>query len=228
MEPKTLNHIAIIPDGNRRWAKAHNLPTSEGHRKGFKVLQKILNRIWETDVDTVTLWGLSTENRERSKEEVDFLMKAFEKLISDNLKDAIKRKIKITHLGRKDRLSKNLLKKILDSQEKTKNFKDKYLNVGIDYGGRDEVIRAINKIDKAGHNLSEENFDQLLDTADQPHPNPDLIIRTGGDMRTSGFMIWQSVYSEYFFLDKYMPDMTTQDLDKAMNDFVNRERRFGK
>lgn len=231
MKQKTLNHIAIIPDGNRRWAKKRNLPTSEGHRRGFQVLQKILNRIWETEINTVTLWGLSTENRGRSKEEVDFLMSVFEKLISDNLKDAIKRKIKITHLGRKDRLSKNLLKKILDSQERTRNFNEKYLNVGIDYGGRDEIIRAIRKMVNGKwkmENLSEENLNQFLDTGNQPYPNPDLIIRTGGDMRTSGFMIWQSAYSEYFFLNKYLPDMTTQDLDKIMNDFINRERRFGK
>lgn len=231
MKQKSLNHIAIIPDGNRRWAKERNLPAFEGHRRGFEVVRKVLNRIWETEIDTVTLWALSTENMNRSKEELKYLMKIFEKMINDNLKDAIKRKIKITHLGRKDRIPKSLLSKIIESEEKTKNYNNKYLNIALDYGGRDEIIRAIKRIQNSKsrtQNISEENFNQFLDTTDQPYPNPDLIIRTGGDMRTSGFMIWQSAYSEYFFLDKYLPDMTTQDLDKIMNDFINRERRFGK
>lgn len=234
MKQQSLNHIAIIPDGNRRWAKERNIPTFEGHRRGFEVVKKVLNRIWETEISTVTLWALSTENLERSKEELKYLMKIFEKMISDNLKDATKRKIKITHLGRKDRIPKSLLSKIVESEEKTKEYTTKYLNLALDYGGRDEIIRTIKKMSGrtkshfTGENLSEENFNQFLDTADQPYPNPDLIIRTGGDRRTSGFMIWQSAYSEYFFLDKYLPDMTTQDLDKIINDFINRERRFGK
>lgn len=231
MKQKSLNHIAIIPDGNRRWAKERNLPTLEGHRRGFEVVRKVLNRIWETEISTVTLWALSTENLGRSKEELKYLMKIFEKMISNNLKDAIKRKIKITHLGRKDRIPKSLLSKIAESEEKTKKHNTKYLNIALDYGGRDEIIRAVKRIQNSKsriQNISEENFNQFLDTADQPYPNPDLIIRTGGDMRTSGFMIWQSTYSEYFFLDKYLPDMTTQDLDRIINDFINRERRFGK
>ncbi len=231
MKQKSLNHIAIIPDGNRRWAKEKNLPTFEGHRRGFEVVRKVLNRIWDTEISTVTLWALSTENLGRSKEELKYLMKIFEKMVSNNLKDAIKRKIKITHLGRKDRIPKSLLSRIAESEEKTKKHNTKYLNIALDYGGRDEIIRAVKKLKDKKMNindLSEESFENFLDTNDQPYPNPDLIIRTGGDMRTSGFMIWQSAYSEYFFLDKYLPDMTTQDLDKIINDFINRERRFGK
>ena len=231
MKQKSLNHIAIIPDGNRRWAKEKNLPTFEGHKHGFEVVRKVLNRIWDTEISTVTLWALSTENLGRSKEELKYLMRIFEKMISDNLKDAVKRKIKITHLGRKDRIPKSLLSKIAESEEKTKKHNTKYLNIALDYGGRDEIIRAVKKLKDKKMNindLSEESFENFLDTNDQPYPNPDLIIRTGGDMRTSGFMIWQSAYSEYFFLNKYLPDMTTQDLDKIINDFINRERRFGK
>ncbi|MEK7559104.1 MAG: polyprenyl diphosphate synthase [Patescibacteria group bacterium] len=227
MKQKSLNHIAIIPDGNRRWAKQRGLPTFEGHRRGFEVVRKVLNRIWETDINTVTFWALSTENLGRSEEELKYLMKLFEKIIIDYLKDAIKKEIKITHLGRKDRIPKSLLAKIIECEEKTKDYKTKHLNIALDYGGRDETIRAIKKI-KEQSEVDEVNFNDVLDTKGQPYPYPDLIIRTGGDRRTSGFMIWQSAYSEYFFLDKYLPDMTVEDLDNIINDFLKRERRFGK
>ncbi len=231
MQQKTLNHIAIIPDGNRRWARQHGLPTFEGHRRGFEVIRKILNYIWKTDINTVTLWALSTENMDRTKEELNYLMRIFEKMINDNLKDAIKKKIRVTHLGRKDRLPKRLLEKIAKTEQKTANYDAKHLNIAMDYGGRDEVVRAIKRMVNGKWrmaNLSEENFNQFLDTAGQLYPYPDLIIRTGGDQRMSGLMIWQAAYSEYYFLNKYLPDMTVKDLEKAINDFYKRERRFGK
>src|SRR3989344_263120 len=226
MNKRVLNHIAIIPDGNRRWARQRGLPTFEGHRRGFEVVRKILNRVWKTDINTVTLWALSTENMNRTKKELNYLMKLFEKMIDDNLKDAVKKKIKVTHLGRKDRLPKRLLEKITKTEQKTENYDSKHLNIAMDYGGRNEVVRAIKKIHNSKfriQNLSEENFNQFLDTGEQPYPNPDLIIRTGGDQRVSGFMIWQAAYSEYYFLDKYLPDMTVEDLEKAIDDFYKRE-----
>jgi len=225
------NHIAIIPDGNRRWAKAHNLPSLEGHRRGFDVGIKIGKKIRSLGIHTMTMWAFSTENWDRSKEEVSYLMKMYEIFVDKNLKNAMKEKIRIIHLGRKDRIPKKLLEKIKNSEEKTKNFKDYILNIALDYGGRDEAIRAIKKMSNNKFlisNLSEENFGQFLDTANQPYPNPDLIIRTSGEQRTSGLMIWQAAYAEYIFLQKHFPDLTDEDIEKAVEEYSRRQRRYGK
>lgn len=225
------NHIAIIPDGNRRWAREHNLPTFEGHRRGFDVAVKIGRKIRSMGVNTLTMWTFSTENWNRSKEEVSYLMKMYVLFIDKNLKEAMKEKIRIVHLGRKDRISKKLLEKIQNSEEKTKNFKNYILNIALDYGGRDEIIRAINKISNFKFqisNLLEDNFNKFLDTANQPYPNPDLIIRTSGEWRTSGLMIWQAAYAEYVFLQKHFPDLNEKDIELAIERYSARQRRFGK
>src|SRR3989338_11399841 len=223
------NHIAIIPDGNRRWAKEHNLPSFEGHRRGFDVGIKIGKKIRSMGVHTLTVWAFSTENWNRSREEISYLMKMYETFIEKNLKEALKEKIRIIHLGRKDRISKNLLEKIKNSEEKTKNFKNYILNIALDYGGRDEVIRGIKKISRQNiNNLTIEQFNNYLDTANQPYPNPDLIIRTSGEQRTSGLMIWQAAYAEYIFLQKHFPDVTDDDIEKAVEEYSRRQRRFGK
>ncbi len=225
------NHIAIIPDGNRRWAKEHNLPTLEGHRRGFNVAIKIGRKIRSLGVNTLTMWAFSTENWNRTKEEINYLMRMYEVFIEKNLKEALKEKIRIIHLGRKDRIPKNLLKKIQDSEEKTKGFIEYVLNIALDYGGRDEIIRAIKKVKSQKSKVksqSEENFSQFLDTANQPHPNPDLIIRTGGEHRTSGLMIWQAAYAEYIFLNKHFPDIRDEDIEKSVEEYSRRQRRFGK
>jgi len=225
------NHIAIIPDGNRRWAKEHGLPSLEGHRKGFDVAVKIGRKIRALGIHTLTIWAFSTENWNRSKEEVSYLMKMYEIFIERNLRQAMKEKIKIIHLGRKDRISKKLLEKIQNSEEKTKNFKNYILNIALDYGGRDEVIRAIKKAtsDKRQEtSITEESFNNFLDTANQPYPNPDLIIRTSGEQRTSGLMIWQVAYAEYVFLKKHFPDLNEKDIEEAIDEYSSRQRRFGK
>ncbi|MBI4089630.1 MAG: di-trans,poly-cis-decaprenylcistransferase [Candidatus Levybacteria bacterium] len=227
----TPNHIAIIPDGNRRWAREHNLPTFEGHKKGFEVAIKIGRKIRSLGVHTLTMWAFSTENWNRTKEEVNYLMKMYEAFIEKNLKEALKEKIRIIHLGRKDRISKKLLERIQDSEEKTKGFKNYVLNIALDYGGRDEITRAIEKIKNEKlkmKNLTEEAISQFLDTANQPYPNPDLIIRTSGEQRTSGLMIWQAAYAEYIFLNKHFPDLKDEDIELAVEEFAQRQRRFGK
>src|SRR3989344_1523800 len=137
-------------------------------------------------------------------------MKMYETFIEKNLKEAMKEKIRIIHLGRKDRISKKLLERIQNSEEKTKDFNKYVLNIALDYGGRDEIIRTVKKLSTMNHELStlsEESFNQFLDTANQPYPDPDLIIRTSGEERTSGLMIWQAAYAEYFFLKKHFPDL---------------------
>jgi len=230
------NHIAIIPDGNRRWAKEHGLPSLEGHRRGFDVAVKIGKKIRFLGIHTMTMWAFSTENWNRDSEEVSYLMKLYETFIEKNLREALKEKIRIIHLGRKDRVSKKLLERIQNSEEKTKDFKDYILNIALDYGGRDEIIRAIGKIPNSSvrqaqdkiPNLSEENFGEFLDTADQPYPNPDLIIRTSGEQRTSGLMIWQAAYAEYIFIKKHFPDIKDKDIEMAIEEYSQRQRRFGK
>ena len=232
MDIKTLpNHIAIIPDGNRRWAKSHNLPAFEGHRKGAQTAVKIAKYLRKLGVHTLTLWVFSTENKSRDSKEVDNLMKLFEIYFDKLVADALKDNVRAIHLGRKDRIPMSLLKKIEDLEEKTKGFKEYTLNIALDYGGHDEIIRAVNKVKGErgkGKGIDEKEFESYLDTADQLYPDPDLIIRTSGEMRTSGLLPWQTVYSEYFFLDKYFPDLTEKDIDNALKKYSRRNRRFGR
>lgn len=224
-----LNHIAIIPDGNRRWAKGKGLPTIEGHRKGFEMIQKLAKYLRSIDVKTLTVWAFSTENWNRDKAEIDYLMGIYERWIDEDLKTALKEQIRIIHLGRKDRLKETLRKKLEEAEEKTKHFTKFYLGVALDYGGRDELLRATRKVLSSKLKvLSESDFDQFLDTKDFPYPNPDLIIRTSGEQRTSGFMIWQSAYSEYIFPPLHLPDFTVDELKKCLEEYKHRQRRFGK
>jgi len=224
------NHIAIIPDGNRRWARERGLLTYEGHRRGFDVGVEIGRKAREMGVKVLTFWGFSTENWQRTKEEVFYLMELFYQMIEKYLQESKKERIRIIHLGRKDRINEKLLRKIKEAEEKTKNFKDYYLAIALDYGGKDEIIRAVKKIHQTKFNfdnLSEENINQFLDTKDLPYPYPDLVIRTSGEVRTSGFMIWQTAYSEWIFYPKYFPDFTITDFEKCIEEYKKRQRRFG-
>jgi undecaprenyl diphosphate synthase len=216
-------HVAIILDGNRRWAKEKNLPTFEGHRRGLNQTIEISKKAKQMGIKILTVWGFSTENWDRPKKEVDYLMNLFESWISENLKEAVKEETRIIHLGRKDRFSKKLRDRIIESEEKTKAFSKHYLCIALDYGGRDELLRAINKLP--------ENFkliEKFLDTKDLPQSDVDLIIRTGGEQRMSGFMIWQGAYAEYVFVKKYLPDFTTEDFEDCIEEYGKRKRRFGK
>lgn len=224
-------HVAIILDGNRRWAKEHGLPTFEGHRRGFKKVVAICKEARKLGIHTITLWGFSTENWQRSEKEVDYLMKFFETMIDAYLKEAQREKIRIIHLGRKERLPKSLLQKIKKAEEKTKENKRYILNIALDYGGRDEIIRAIKKMSPVTCHLShvtEKKFSQFLDTANQPYPNPDLIIRTSGEQRISGLFIWQAAYAEFYFEPCHLPDFTPAKFRKAIQEYSQRKRRFGK
>jgi len=152
-------------------------------------------------------------------------------MVDRYLKEAVEDNVRVIHMGRKDRLPKDLLKKLTNLEEKTAHFTDKILNIAIYYGGHDEMIRGIKKMNNEQltiNNLTVEQFNNFLDTHDQPHPNVDLIIRSGGEQRTSGLMLWQAAYAEYIFFDKYFPDMTEADIEWAVEEYENRERRFGK
>lgn len=224
-------HIAIIPDGNRRWARERNLPTFFGYKKGFDQSIEISKKARKLGIKVLTFWAFSTENWQRPKEEISYLMKLYSQMIDKNLKMALEESIRIIHLGRKDRITKDLAEKIIQAEKKTINFDKHFLAIALDYGGKDELLRAIQRFKNSKSkpkSLDEENFNQFLDTKDLPYPNPDLIIRTSGEMRTSGFMLWQSAYSEWIFFPKYFPDFTSQDLEECVGEYTKRQRRFGR
>ncbi len=228
MKTNIPDHVAIIPDGNRRWAKEKKKITYEGHKKGFERLIKITRKARELGIKVFTVWAFSTENWKRSTEEISYLMKLYEIMLDKYLTEALRDKIRIVHLGRKDRINKNLKNKIVNIEEKTKNFDKYYLCIALDYGGHDEIIRGINKIRRSQSVISEFDFNEYLDTKDLPFPNPDLIIRTGGEQRLSGFLLWQSQYSELVFEKKYLPDYSDEDFENTIKEFSVRQRRFGK
>ncbi len=222
-------HLAIIPDGNRRWAKEKNLPSFEGHRRGFDTAVEISKYVRDLGIHTFTLWAFSTENWKRTKEEVGYLMRLYAEMTDKYLKEAKDDEVRIVHLGRKDRIPDYLLEKIVKAENETAHFSKNVLNIALDYGGRDEIVRAIQKLTTDDLiNINEENFEDLLDTKNQPHPHPDLIIRTSGEMRTSGLYVWQAAYAELMFLNKHFPDLSKEDIDQAVQEFAKRQRRFGK
>lgn len=220
MKTNIPNHVAIIPDGNRRWAIEKEKNTYEGHKKGFEQLVKIARKARALGIKVFTVWAFSTENWKRSKEEIAYLMKLYEIMIDKYLKEALKDNVRIIHLGRKDRINKNLKNKIINAENKTKDFDKHYLCIALDYGGRDEVERAVI--------IGKDNFSKFLDTKDLPSPDPDLIIRTGGEQRLSGFMLWQSQYSELVFEKKYLPDYSDVNFENTIAGYSERQRRFGK
>lgn len=229
-EIKLPNHIALIPDGNRRWAKARGLNTLKGHEKGFSIAIEDIRFCWMLGVNTVSLWFFSTENWNRSKEEVDYLMKLYEWLIKELLKDARKYGVRLVHLGRKETIPSWLLKAVENAEEETKKNKKHFLNMCLDYGGQDEILRTVGKMmaEKVDpQKLTKEVFESFINTTKQPYFYPDLIVRTSGEQRLSGFMSWQSSYAEFYFSPVNFPDFTPEKLKMAILDFNYRERRFG-
>ena len=232
MEKRDIpKHIAIIADGNRRWARERGLPTLEGHRKGAENVKLLSRKAKSMGVTVLTFWVFSTENWQRTVEETGYLMKLFEVMIEGQVEEAIKEETRIVHLGRKDRIPESLRKKIEFAEEKTKHFTEYYLAFALDYGGRDEILRAIGRMSKVEgleKDMKEEDINRFLDTRDLPNPEPDLVIRTSGEQRMSGFMAWQAAYSEYLFSDAYFPDFDSNELEKAVQEYETRKRRFGK
>ena len=224
------NHISIILDGNRRWARSRGLPTLEGHKAGFEAGLNIAraSRVW--GVHTFTVWGLSTENWDRSPKELAYLMKLYWKMVSVIEKESKKDDVRFVHLGRKDRIPKSLALYIKRIEAKTKNNKSHVVNVAIDYGGRDEIVRATRKIIKDGvkpEDVTEKLFGSYLENGDQPYPDVDLYIRTSGEQRTSGFLLWQLNYAEFHWEVDHLPDMTPRKLADIIIDYSRRRRRFG-
>ncbi|MDD5144862.1 MAG: polyprenyl diphosphate synthase [Candidatus Pacebacteria bacterium] len=223
-------HVGIIMDGNRRWAKEKGLPSLEGHRRGYEKVKKVGEWCRKKGVKILTLWAFSTENWNRAPKEVNYLMRLLKFAVSKKeIKTLVKDKIRLQIIGQRERLPKDLQKAIREAEEMTKEGKEGILNLALSYGGHAEIIEAIKKIIKKGteaKDVTEELIDENLWTAGLSYP--DLIIRTSGEQRTSGFLMWQSVYSELYFSKKHWPDFSEEDLDLAFADYGKRERRFGK
>ncbi|RJR27018.1 di-trans,poly-cis-decaprenylcistransferase [candidate division WWE3 bacterium] len=219
-------HVAIIPDGNRRWAKEKGLPTLEGHRKGAENFELLLNAAREMGIQYFSSWAFSTENWKRSKEENEYLFELARNFTKNYKQKFIKEKVRFLHLGRRDRLPADVVKTLVEMEEETKDFDTGFtVCLGMDYGGHDELLRTINKMASQGIEFTEENIEKNLDT--RGVPAPDLIIRTSGEQRLSGFMSWQSAYSEFYFPKTYFPDFGPEKLKEAVWDFMSRDRRFG-
>ncbi|MBI2356672.1 di-trans,poly-cis-decaprenylcistransferase [Candidatus Dojkabacteria bacterium] len=219
-------HVVIIPDGNRRWARGKGKKDFDGHMEGVKRLFELVEEAAELGIEVITFWGFSTENWSRDEGEVSYLMQdIFLKQGRHFIPKFKEHKARFIHLGRKDRLSKELVEMITEVEEDTKEYSERTVCIAIDYGGRNEIIRGIKKAIESGEELSEENFGKFLDTSDVA--DPDMIVRTSGEKRLSGFMPWQSVYAELFFVDDYFPDFTKEKFREVVNEFGNRQRRFG-
>jgi len=228
---KIPKHIVLFPDGNRRWAKKHKLPSIKGHWQGYKNLIDFCYWAKDRGVKILTAFGFSTENWNRSKKEVNYLMKLFEKglLNKKNLERSKKEGVRVKIIGQRERLPKSLQKAIKKIENLTKDNKEFLLNLAVSYGGRWDIIQAVKKIVKKKlktKNITEKEFEKYLSTAGLPEP--DLVIRAGGEKRLSNFLLWQAAYSELYFCPKLWPDFTEKDLDKAIKEYQKRERRFGR
>jgi undecaprenyl diphosphate synthase len=222
-------HVAIIMDGNGRWAKARGLPRAEGHRQGTENLRRILRACVDFGVEILTIYAFSTENWKRPRAEVRVLMSILEMVIDRELNELNESGVQIRHIGQLDGIAPALQKKIKYACEYTKNNSRLILNVAFNYGGRDEIIHAVQRIICDGvpaHEVNEALISQYMYTS--PLPDPDFIIRTSGELRSSNFLVWQGTYSEYYFTPVYWPDFNKEEFHKALMEYSHRTRRFGK
>lgn len=226
---KVPDHVAIVMDGNRRWARSRDLDTLQGHKAGFNRAVELARSAREMGIHTISLWGFSTENWDREERELGYLMKLYSMMLKKYLKESMDEEVRIIHLGRKDRLPKSLIAEIADAEKKTAHFTKHILNICLDAGGRDDIARAVNKYVAAGDKrpMDEKVMMEYLDTANQPYPYVDLFIRTSGEQRTSGFMLWQAAYAEDYWELDHLPDFTPEKFREAIVDYSRRRRRFG-
>lgn len=226
-----LKHIAIIMDGNGRWAKKRGLPRSMGHKEGSKVLEKLCIHIKEKEIPYLSIFAFSTENFKRSKEEVEYLMNLFIEMFTKQFEKLQKNNVKVVFSGRRSPLRQDVLDSMDEIQEKTKENSKLTLNICLNYGGHSEIIDTTKKICEMVKNkeisieqINEELFEQSLY---QELPPIDLLIRTSGEYRVSNFMLWQMSYSELYFTDTLFPDLKKEELDNIIDSYYKRERKFG-
>ena len=241
--------MAVIADGNRRWAASRNLSTKEGHEAGYEAARRLSRFLREIGIHTVTIWAFSTENWRRPPEEISTLMSLYQQWVEQLMPEAIEEEVRVIHLGRKSGLPvgleegempegferglpDSLVRAIEEIEDKTRYFEANVINLGINYGGADEIDRAIKKMHahslETGAPIDELDVLNFLDTSGQPHPEPDLVWRTSGEFRSSGFLPVQSSYSELVFTPKYFPQLQEADVVEAVEEYSARARRFGR
>lgn len=223
------NHIAFIMDGNGRWAEQHGLPRLEGHRMGIESARSVIECLGEYHIGYVTLYSFSTENWQRPEDEVRGLLKILKESIDKETAEFHKRGVRIRHLGRLEGLPPHLKLAIKRAVERTKNNTQMTLSFAFNYGSRLEILDAVRSIITEGippRDIDDKLFNSYLYTAGLP--DVDLVIRTGGDLRISNFLLWQSAYSEYYFTEVLWPDFNTEELEKALVSYSQRQRRFGR
>jgi undecaprenyl diphosphate synthase len=219
--------IGIILDGNRRWAKANNLPNLEGHRRGFEKVRQILEWAREAGIEEVTLYAFSTENWNRSPEEITYLMDLFRVAFKEYLSDVLKKDGRLRFIGQRERMPQDMQEMMNDAEEKSKNGTKGTLVIALSYGGRPEILAAVNKLLKEGKTeVDEETFRNAMWSVGLK--DPDLIIRTSGEKRLSNFLTFQSTYSELFFIDTPLPGFTKEEFEAVLTEYAERERRHGK
>jgi undecaprenyl diphosphate synthase len=221
-------HVGIIMDGNGRWAQSRGLKRSKGHREGVTSAKAIVKKAADLGIKYLSLYVFSTENWKRTEEEVSFLMILIKQYLKQEYQFYIDNHIRVIHSGRRDDLPSDVLKDIDSVVDKTKDFDNLTVNLLINYGGRDEIIRGIKKLaaaETAPEDYTEEAITASLDNG--PLPPVDLIIRTGGDLRSSNFLLWQAAYAEFYFSEKLWPDFKPEDLTLALGNYEKRNRRWG-
>lgn len=225
MKQTTLTNLAIIMDGNGRWAKKRGLPRTTGHERGAETIREITEFCSKHDtINTLTLYAFSTENWKRPKIEVDFLMKLLEKYLKKELETYHKFGVKFDTIGDLSRFSSNLQKQIDITKKETKNYTKLTQILAINYGARDEITRAVKKLLEQNKEISEDNISKALDT---PYADIDLLIRTSGEQRISNFLLWQTSYSELFFTPTLWPDFTSSELEEIIEKYHMVDRKFG-
>ena len=228
-EIKVPVHVAIIMDGNGRWAQKRGLPRLAGHRVGVDCLRRVLETLGDKGVKYVTLYAFSTENWYRPAQEVEGILDILYEALQEQTQSLHENNVRIVHIGKADRLEPELQAAVAFAQDLTRDNNGVTLNVAFDYGGRDEILEAVKQIVRDGvraEEIDEKLFSKYLFTAQCP--DPDLIIRTGGELRISNFLLWQSAYSEYYHTSTLWPDLDSAELERVLEAFSNRQRRFGR
>lgn len=231
MEYKVPNHVAIIMDGNGRWAKNRGLKRTNGHKKGAEALKKISEYVYDKHIKILSVFAFSTENWKRDKEEVDYLMNLFIKAFKENFEVVKKKNVKVIFSGVKEKLSDKVIKQMDKMMEDTKDNKNGIFNICLNYGGQDEIVEATKKISKEvlekNIDIKDINKDMFNKYLFNDLPPIDLMIRTSGEYRISNFMLWQMAYAELYFTDTLWPDFDEKEFDKALDSYNKRDRRFG-
>ena len=229
VEQSNLKHVAIIMDGNRRWAKEKNLPSAMGHKKGVEALKTVLKACNNFGIKYLTVYAFSTENWNRKKEEVDFLMDLLASTLKNELEEMHANNVVMSFIGDTKQLSKKLQTILKESSEHTKNNTGVHLQIAFNYGSRNEIVQAVKNIIDKGYKSTEITADIISNELyTKEIPDPDLLIRTGGEMRISNYLLWQIAYSEIYVTEQYWPEFNENSLAQAIEEFTNRHRRYGK